>query len=105
MSTRRVFAEDRRLVTLRILDEAGGELSDSLLLKGLKVYGHKPGRDLLREDLAWLADQELIAQEELPRPSGSSEDPLIMVSLLRRGQEVAQGDIQVMGVAKPSRRR
>lgn len=45
---------DRRLATLRALDEHGGRANDSVLQILLAAVGHDVARDVIRADLAWM---------------------------------------------------
>lgn len=100
MTLSRIMQEDRRLVVLRLLHEDSDySLNESLLGKALSAYGHGIGRDLLRTELAWLAEQGLVKVEELPRPG---KEPLLVATLLGRGAEIAEGRATVPGVARPT---
>lgn len=100
MSLTKIMQEDRRLVILRILHEDSDySVNDSLLGKALAAYGHGVGRDVVRTELAWLAEQGLVTVEGLPRPG---RDPLQVATLTSRGAEVAEGRAQVPGIARPT---
>lgn len=100
MTLARILAEDRRLVILRLLHEDGDfSVNESILAKALAAYGHAIGRDALRTEIAWLAEQGLVTVEDLPRPG---RDPLAVVTLTERGADVAQGRVRTPGVARPT---
>ncbi|WP_142850951.1 ArsR family transcriptional regulator [Telmatospirillum sp. J64-1] len=101
MSLSRIMQEDRRLCVLRLLHEDSDySLNSSLLGKALAAYGHGISGDQLRTDLAWLAEQDLITLQDLPRPGG--RDPLQVATLTGRGADVAEGRAKVPGVARPT---
>ena len=91
------LARDRRLVILRLLGEAPGYSANSSILHGLLGdFGHRVSRDNTATDIDWLAEQGLVEVEELAAPG------LRIVTLTKRGQDVAEGNAQVTGVARPS---
>lgn len=94
MSWRQHQTEDRRLVILQLLQEAGYEVNDSILISALDDYGHRVSRDVLLGDLAWLRDQGLIADRDL---SGVT----VVAAITQRGLEVADGRSQVPGIKRP----
>jgi hypothetical protein len=88
-------AEDRRLVILRLLDQAPGcAANDSILHAGLDSVGHRCSRDQVKTDLAWLAEQGLIRVERL--------DGIVIAALTDRGLDVQAGRATVPGVKRPS---
>lgn len=96
------FAErlraDRRLVLLRLLAEQNGYRSNSSVLHaGLMHLGIVSARDDVLTDLAWLADQGLLVQEEVA-------PGVVVATLTARGGDVASGLAVVPGVARPSPR-
>jgi hypothetical protein len=91
------FREDRRLVLLRILAEAPGySANESILYAMIEDFGHVVSRDVVRSDLAWLAEQELVRLEEIAT--------VYVVHITARGQDCASGRAVVPGVKKPSPR-
>jgi len=89
-------AEDRRLAILLLLAEApGGRSNEALLQAALPIYGHDPSLDTVRSDLAWLAEQGLVATEE---PAG-----LVVARVTARGEDAAAGRARVPGVKRPVR--
>lgn len=86
--------EDRRLVILRYLSEDDDySLNDSMLDKCLAGIGHGVSRDVLRADLAWLAEQGLLTTEEV--------GTIVVATLTGRGDDVAKGRAVVPGIARP----
>ena len=97
-----LMEEDRRLVVLRILQEAPDySLNESLLRKGLEaVRLGIVGKDQMRSMLTWLADNGLVRVEKIP----VGETPELWVATVTAlGAEVARGRIWP-GVARPSPR-
>lgn len=91
-----VYAADRRLTVLRLLDQCGGKANTSVIEKGLNAFGH-PGitREVVNTDARWLAAGGMIKTEELL-------SDLLVVTLTDRGERVARGEERVQGVARPS---
>jgi hypothetical protein len=89
--------EDRRLVMLRLLAEQPRyQLNSSNLHAGLHHLAVACTRDDVLTDVAWLAEQGLIAMQELPEVPG-----LVVCTLLARGHDVATGSARVPGVSQP----
>jgi hypothetical protein len=89
--------EDRRLVILRLLHQAPGNAANSSVIdKALHRLGHRVTRDIVKGDLAWLQEHDLITVEDM------SDVDLLVATLTGRGQEVATGERTVTGVARPS---
>jgi hypothetical protein len=92
-SFRQHLAEDRRLCVLTLLAGAPGQAApDRVLYAALPGCGHRCSHDMLRNDLMWLAEMQLI---ELDLASWSAR-------LLLRGEEVATGRAAAYGVKSPS---
>ncbi len=90
---------DRRLCVLRLLDEErDGSLNESLLQSALALLSHKVSRDVIRNDLRWLEEQNLVKVHVYGERIFTGE-------ILERGSEAAKGLIDVEGVARPSRGR
>jgi Fe2+ or Zn2+ uptake regulation protein len=99
MSLSDVFTADRRLVILRLLEQAPGyAANDSILHSGLEHVGHRCSRDQVRTDLAWLAEQGLVEVEMLPGAK------IVVATIVARGLDVANGRATVPGVKRPSPR-
>ncbi len=85
---------DRRLCVLQILDGAADySAHPGLLRAALPPLGHHPSMDMLRGDLAWLAEQGLVA---ITDASGAS-----VARLTEQGEDVARGRALLPGVARP----
>lgn len=89
-----VAAEDRRLAILRVL-EGSAEYRANLYLiqRMLNSFGHAAPFDVVKSDIAWLAEQGLLVAEEI----GGLPIPQINA----RGLDVANGRSIVPGVARP----
>jgi hypothetical protein len=91
---RTIQTENRRLEILRLLaTDRGYASNDALIQDGLAVYGLNASRDQIRADIVWLAEQDLLSYESL---SG-----LYTATIKMRGYDVAKGNTQVPGVARP----
>lgn len=89
------FAEDRRLVALRILEKSPGYQANEFVIHAmLASHGHSVSRDLVRTDLAWLAEQGLVT---LTR-AGAMQ----IATLAERGADAAAGRTTVPGVKRPA---
>ncbi len=91
------LAEDRRLVILRLLKEAGGSANDSVLEVGLQQLGHRRGltREVVRTEIEWLKARRLVTVEMV-------KDTIVVASITERGLHVAGGHEEVAGVKQPS---
>ena len=88
------LSADRRLVILRLLSEFQMYRSNSSVLHmALEGFGHATTRDLVKTDLAWLAEQGLVNTEVM--------GPVIVATATERGLDVASGRAMVPGVARP----
>jgi hypothetical protein len=91
------ITQDRRLVTLRLLERTPGySANESLLGLALEDFGHRSSRDLVRTDLAWLAEQQLVTTKEVAG--------VMIATATRRGLDVAAGKAFVPGVRRPAPR-
>lgn len=87
-------AEYRRAILLRFLAEDPDYAMDTDLLKAaLKSVGHGVPLRQVNDDAAWLEERGLVSCEPL-------EDALL-VTITRRGLDVAAGDEVVPGVKRP----
>ncbi|ROH86361.1 ArsR family transcriptional regulator [Pseudomethylobacillus aquaticus] len=87
-----MFAEDRRLRILEVLDKSPGYTANQVVLNEmLAQLGHLISSDKTRVELAWLAEMTLI---EL-----LATDSLFVARLTQRGQDVATGRATVPGVS------
>lgn len=88
------MTEDRRLAILRFLAAAPGYSgNEGLLRQALLTIGHNVARDVLRTDIAWLAEQGLATTEEL--------GDVWVATITPRGEDAAAGRAQVPGVKRP----
>lgn len=95
MSFKDFLAQDRRLCVLRLLSESGGSLNDSVLHQALEQIGHRnQPREAIRADIRFLLDAGLVVDEWVQH--------LQIVTITKRGVEVAEGRVTVEGVKKPS---
>lgn len=95
MSLVQIQSEDRRLIMLRALDESGYDANETVLKLATEQFGHHATRDMVRGDLTFLAENNLIRLEKLAAQSGE----IWIAHLLNAGQEVAQGRVYP-GVAR-----
>lgn len=94
MSWDKHLSEDRRLVMLRFLAAAPGYSgNESLLQAALERIGHSVGRDVIRTEAAWLAEQGLLRTETV--------HGVLVLTITGRGQDVAAGRSVVPGVKRP----
>lgn len=95
MSYSEHHARHVRLTVLRLLAaQPGYGANDSVLLDSLAAYGFRLPRDRVRTEIAWLAEQGLVTSEDV--------DGLLIVTVTRRGLDVAAGLATVPGVQRPS---
>lgn len=88
------LSEDRRAIMLRALaDQPGVTLNDGLLEDALETFGHRVGRDVVRSEAQWLSEQGLVTIEQAL---------LWVITLTRRGADVARGRAIAPGVKCPS---
>ncbi|BEN05822.1 hypothetical protein SMETH9_11480 [Serratia marcescens] len=91
-----ILTQDRRLVILRSLMDCNNEANESILQDCLDAWGHNVSRDTVRTLIHWLAEQQLVTLEDLRG--------FFVVTLTGRGQDVAEGRVNVPGVKKPRAR-
>lgn len=86
--------EDRRLVLLRALQHAAQYSANVYLLRSYCSHlGHVVSQDRLEQDVAWLAEQELV---DTTKAQG-----VTVAQLTVRGLDVATGAAVVPGVKRP----
>lgn len=91
-----LWLEDMRLVILRTLAKTNGySCNDSILQDVLGSFAHKCSRDQVRSALAWLKEQGYLTYEIL-------ETGTYVATITQRGVDVAEGNITVPGVKRPS---
>jgi len=94
----RYVLEDMRLLMLRLLSELPAYTANSSTLhSALQSWGHHVARGDVVRQLHWLAERALVELETI------TED-VLLVRLLDRGLDVAQGIIRHPGI-KPVRPR
>ena len=91
-----VLQEDRRVIVLLCLAEAGGRLNEAVVRKALVAVGHQVDATDVRAVLQFLRDAALVRIETLPMPSGE----VWVAHLLDAGAAVARGKPHP-GVAPP----
>ena len=90
---RTLHSEDQRLRILQYLAAQGDYTAhEDLIGQGLAAHGHRVGRDVVRGQLTWLAEQGLV---QLQAPGGFH-----VATVTRRGSELAQGVGSHPGVAR-----
>lgn len=91
--------EDRRLAILRLLEgQVSYTANESVIDAALERLGHRVPRDVVRSDLAWLAEQGLVSTEMV---AGT----VMVATATERGADVAKGHARHPGVKRPSPRR
>lgn len=90
------FAEHLRLTVLRLLAELPSySANSSVITDAAHELGLVATRDIIRTELAWLAEQGLVTTRE-PAPG------LVVATATERGLEVAAGRARVPGVQRPA---
>jgi hypothetical protein len=85
---------DMRLVVLRVLaEDADYSHNEYVLRSALRSLGHNVSVDLLRTELAWLAEQGLLAVADTTG--------VMVAKLTARGLDVANGAVVIPGVKRP----
>ena len=88
------MAAERRLTMLRVLLSSMAYTSNTTALQTMTArLGYPVSMDRIQTDVAWLAEQGLVASEDVAG--------LVVVKMTARGQEVAEGLATVPGVARP----
>jgi len=81
-----------RRAILDLLFDIGGEHNDDVLSRLLAQLGHRVASRDVKEQLFWLAEQGLIAAEDL--------GPYRVARILQDGRDVAEGRLTVDGVSR-----
>jgi len=91
------LAQDRRLVILKLVAEAGGTANESVLRQGLELLGHTAGvtHETVRDELRFLEETGCVKVEWF-------EDRVAVARITKRGVDCAEGRIRVEGVKRPS---
>jgi len=91
----RIETEKRRLAVLRHLDDTPGyQLNTTILRLGAEAQGIPTTEDQALDAVAWLGEMDLVTVDDARG--------LVLATLTRAGQEVAQGRRIVRGIARPS---
>lgn len=86
--------EDIRLVILRVLANMPSYTANSSVLHGALIQvGHNLGKDQVKTEMSWLAEQGLVTVE--------SVYDLLVARITERGGDVAAARVVVPGVKKP----
>ena len=94
MSYSKLIAEHVRLAVLQVLEQdAQYAHNETVLQAALSAVGHGVSADRLRSELAWLAEQGLLAVSDV--------GGLQVAKLTARGGDAALGRTNVPGVARP----
>lgn len=94
MSLAALIKGDIRLILLRALEAAPGyELNESILHKRVGHFGHQVSRDVIKTEIAWLKEQDLLTYEDVCG--------YYVATLTVRGADVAVGRATVPGVERP----
>jgi len=94
MNTQDIQAQNRRLKMLCALNEDSDySLNDTLIQELLSFQGFGVSLDTISTDLAWLEEQGLLTQRQLPGCK--------VATLRGRGVEVAKGLVTVPGINRP----
>ena len=91
-----MLTAERRLAILQLLVMGGGEAGENAIEKGLHMQGHRAGvtHTQVRQDLQDLAARDCLRIDYF-------QDQYMVAKITRRGVDVAEGVIQVEGVARP----
>ncbi len=86
---------DLRLVLLRCLkDQPAYSANDSILQHEAQRFGLNRSRDVIKNELRWLADMGAVKLQDL--------GAVLVAKLTQRGQDHVEGLTQIEGVNKPS---
>lgn len=92
------FSQHLRIAILKVLNTAPScRANSSILHSAVDELGLTATRDMIKTELAWLAEQGLLSTVVLA-------GDLVVATLTERGQDVADGRTVVPGVRRPSPR-
>ncbi len=92
-----LLISDIRLVILRALEQdLGYSHNESIIHSVVEKFGHRCSRDLIRTQLAWLREQQLVTIEDVAG--------YMVAAITQRGADVACGRASVPGVKRPNPR-
>jgi Fe2+ or Zn2+ uptake regulation protein len=91
-----IFLPNQRVVILQGLEkDAGHSLSNEMLQRLLRTYGHTCGIAEVNTQINWLEKRGYVQTERL------ADTSLVIVKILRPGIEVAAGFIRADGIDPP----
>lgn len=94
MSYAKHLTKDRRLIMLRVLANSPGYSANEYSIEAvLEDLGHVISNDLLRGEIAWLAEQQLI--------STSQVGGVTIAKITQRGLDIARGKATHPDVQRP----
>lgn len=94
MSYAKHLTKDRRLVMLRVLANSPGYSANEYTIEAvLEDLGHVISNDLLRSEIAWLAEQLLITTSQV--------GGVTIAKITQRGLDVARGKATHPDVQRP----
>ncbi|MBI2801262.1 MAG: ArsR family transcriptional regulator [Gammaproteobacteria bacterium] len=89
-----LIAADRRLQILQLLALSGGYRANEYILSdALRGFGYEVSQDVVRSDLAWLAEQGVASAEQVAG--------VMLITLTERGLDVQAGRALIPGVKRP----
>ena len=91
-----IFTPNQRILILQGLkNDPAGSLSNEMIQRLLKEYGHTLGITEVNEQINWLELRGYVKTKRL------MQHPLVIVTILKPGREVADGFIRVEGIDSP----
>ncbi len=94
MSYAKHLTKDRRLVMLRVLANSPGYSANEYTIEAvLEDLGHVISNDLLRGEIAWLAEQQLITTSQV--------GGVTIAKITQRGLDIARGKAMHPDVQRP----
>jgi Fe2+ or Zn2+ uptake regulation protein len=91
-----IFLPNQRIIILQGLEkDAGRSLSNEMLQRLLRSYGHNCGIAEVNRHINWLEQRGYVTTERL------AESGLVMVTITRPGIDVATGFVRVEGIDPP----
>ena len=94
MSYAKHLTKDRRLVMLRVLANSHGYSANEYTIEAvLEDLGHVISNDLLRGEIAWLAEQQLITTSQV--------GGVTIAKITQRGLDIARGKAMHPDVQRP----
>ncbi len=91
-----IFSTNQRIIILQGLEkDAGHSLSNEMIQRLLREYGHSVGTSDVNEQINWLEQRGYVSTNRL------GKSPLVIVKILKPGIEVAKGFIRAEGIDPP----